>query len=49
MEARARAVVKVSRGTTKAAGLQRQVSMAGGMKWEITNWQQIASAFAKWA
>ena len=49
MEARARSVVKASRGTSKAAAQQRRVSMAGGVKWEITNWRQVASAFAKWA
>lgn len=38
-----------SRGTSKAAAQQRRVSMAGGVKWEITNWRQVASAFAKWA
>ena len=49
MEARARSVVKASRGTSKAAAQQRRVSMAGGVKWEITNWRQVAGAFAKWA
>jgi len=49
MEAQARSVVKASRGTSKAAAQQRRVSMAGGVKWEITNWRQVAGAFAKWA
>jgi len=48
-EARDRSVVKASRGTRSATRQQRRVSLAGGVNWRITNWGQVADAFAKWA
>jgi len=48
-EARDRSVVKASRGTRSSTRQQRRVSLAGGANWRITNWGQVADAFAKWA
>ena len=49
-EASRRMVVMRSKGTRAAARMQRRVSLVGdGAKWRITNWQQVATAMAKWA
>ncbi len=49
-EANRRMAVMRTKGTRAAARMQRRVSLVGdGAKWRITNWQQVATAMAKWA
>ena len=48
-EARQRRQGMRLRGTRAALARQREVSLAGhGVKWEITNFRQVAAAMAKW-
>jgi len=50
LEARKRNAVKRTRGTAAATEQQRRVSLAaGGTKWRITNWRQVAMGMSKWA
>jgi len=47
---RRQTVVRQARKSSRAAsGLQRRVSLTGGMQWRITNLRQVAGAMAKWA
>lgn len=49
-EASRRMVVVRSKGTRQAVREQRRVSLLGaGAQWRITNWNQVATAMAKWA
>jgi hypothetical protein len=36
------------RGPKEAAKIQRRVSLAGNVKWQVMNLSQVARAIAKW-
>lgn len=48
-QSRMAAVRKARRGPQAAAAAQQRASLAGGAKWQITNFKKVARAMSQWA